>query len=446
MRKWSLGYEVLKVLLSPLHYFFYSNITIIDKDKIPQNTPIIIAPNHQNALMDPLAIIFTSGMQPVFLARSDIFKNKLIASVLNYFRVYPVYRIRDGASSLGKNKEVFNKSAKVLEFNKAMAIFPEASHTEFRSLKKLKKGVPRVAFGAELNNDYKLGVEVVPVGIYYSEYQHLNSNILIKYGNSIKVSDYYDEYKENDQKGMAALRDKLEEEIKTLIVHIARKDHYDFYEQIREINDYSMMKELGLKPGPHSKLIADQKTISKLEEFQDRKPEAFDSLNEKTDNYINDLKQLGIDDCQFDNPPISLFRLLIGSLSFILSLPFHLVGLVLGYIPYKFTESFVSRKIKDTQFRSSFKFVMYMVLMPLWFTIIGLIFYSFIDLKFSFWIIYFGGQILGLFTLRNWKAFTKQLLNWKYYMLIQSGSNEFVRVSEKRRDILNIFNIKYDKK
>ena len=57
--------------------------------------------------MDALAVLFTHNGQPVFLARADIFKKKMIAAILYFLKILPVYRIRDGFSSLKANDEIF---------------------------------------------------------------------------------------------------------------------------------------------------------------------------------------------------------------------------------------------------------------------------------------------------------------------------------------------------
>ena len=108
MNRWSLGYEILKFLVKLIHDWFYRRIIIIGRKNIPKNKGVIFAPNHQNALMDPLAIIFTNSLQTVFLTRSDVFRSVLVP-IFSYFKMLPVYRIRDGAKSLKQNEEIFNK-------------------------------------------------------------------------------------------------------------------------------------------------------------------------------------------------------------------------------------------------------------------------------------------------------------------------------------------------
>jgi len=80
-------------------------VVVTGRHSIPKGKPIIFAPNHQNALMDPLALVCTNMHQSVWLARADIFKSKTVSSILKYLKLLPVYRIRDGKDNLSNNEE-----------------------------------------------------------------------------------------------------------------------------------------------------------------------------------------------------------------------------------------------------------------------------------------------------------------------------------------------------
>ena len=77
---------------------------------------MIFAPNHHNALMDALAVLFTIPRQMVFLARADIFRKGVFANILTFLKILPIYRIRDGYSALQPNSEIFNKTVEVLPY------------------------------------------------------------------------------------------------------------------------------------------------------------------------------------------------------------------------------------------------------------------------------------------------------------------------------------------
>ena len=84
---------------------FYGKVEYHGRENIPRNEPVIFAPNHQNALMDALILLYSAPQDIVFLARADIFNNRVLAFFLNSMKMLPVFRQRDGASELGKNVE-----------------------------------------------------------------------------------------------------------------------------------------------------------------------------------------------------------------------------------------------------------------------------------------------------------------------------------------------------
>ena len=101
IEKHSFRFSALKAWMQFWHNkIFYRKVVYVHREKVPLQDHLIFTPNHQNALMDALAIEFSFENQFVFVARSDIFKNKFIARLLYFLKILPVYRIRDGYESL----------------------------------------------------------------------------------------------------------------------------------------------------------------------------------------------------------------------------------------------------------------------------------------------------------------------------------------------------------
>jgi 1-acyl-sn-glycerol-3-phosphate acyltransferase len=126
---------------------FYRKIVVEGKENIPAKGPIIFAPNHQNALMDPLAVHYGAGLQTIFLARADIFKIPVLRNLFYWLKIIPVYRMRDGKENLGNNDASFNVAVEVLENGRSVGIFPEAAHSnQRRLLPHAQRRVPRMAF------------------------------------------------------------------------------------------------------------------------------------------------------------------------------------------------------------------------------------------------------------------------------------------------------------
>ncbi|MDD3526473.1 MAG: 1-acyl-sn-glycerol-3-phosphate acyltransferase, partial [Bacteroidales bacterium] len=145
---YSLGYDLLRIHARLLHRLIHRRITVSGLENIPKDVALILAPNHQNALMDAMAVLLTVPPQPVWLARADIFGNPVINKILHFLKISPVYRIRDGKNNLSKNDEVFDLALRVLKNKRALAIFPEGMHTFRRQSAPHKKAIPRIAFMA----------------------------------------------------------------------------------------------------------------------------------------------------------------------------------------------------------------------------------------------------------------------------------------------------------
>ncbi|UCH13652.1 MAG: 1-acyl-sn-glycerol-3-phosphate acyltransferase, partial [Bacteroidales bacterium] len=148
--QWTWDYWLVQQYVNLNYWSYFKKIYVHNLENLPRNQPVILAPNHQNALIDALGFVYSAKCQPVFLARADIFKGRVLIHFLNFLNIMPIYRMRDGASSLKKNEEIFEKTLAVLK-NKLnpLSLFPEGTHGDKRRLRSLKKGIFRIAFMAQ---------------------------------------------------------------------------------------------------------------------------------------------------------------------------------------------------------------------------------------------------------------------------------------------------------
>ncbi len=56
-------------------------------------------------------------------------------------------------------------------------------------------------------------VKIVPVGIDMGDYVKQNQPLLIQFGKPIEISEYWDEYVENNARGINAVKARLREEM-----------------------------------------------------------------------------------------------------------------------------------------------------------------------------------------------------------------------------------------
>ncbi len=351
----------------------YFRTTVHNLHHIPKNDIIIFAPNHQNALMDALAILATVKTEPVFLARADIFKKKSIAKILTFLKILPIYRIRDGKESLKNNDQIFQKTIDVLKKKNGLVILPEGNHAGLRKLRTLKKGISRIAFEAEEANDFTLNIKIVPVGLDWTHYSNFQSRLFINYGKPIPVSDYYEEYKSNPPRGMNLLRESIAKELKKYMIHIESNKYYEMFNQLRYLYLPHMIKKMGLKNNNQpNNFYAQKKIINDLNQFTEKKPTEAKSLNTITLKYVHLLKELNFRHWVIQKGNFSALGLLGQLILAIFLLPLYLYGSVLNYLPYKIPV-WVTKKIKDPQFISSFRTVIALILFPIYYIIMAII-------------------------------------------------------------------------
>jgi 1-acyl-sn-glycerol-3-phosphate acyltransferase len=351
IEKYSGRYALVKTLVGFWHSkIFYRKIIVLGLENINADEHLIFAPNHQNALMDALAVLFTHKGQPVFLARADIFRKKFIAAILYFFKILPVYRLRDGFSALKANDEIFHKTVDVLRNKNGLVILPEGDHAGFRRLRQLKKGICRVAFQADEATGFKLKIKLMPVGIEFSNYSRFRQVLTVVYGKPIEVSDYHQLYREAPEKALNELRNKLASEIKKVMVHIESEEDYEAIDELRAIANGRYSDSI-----KNPKLFRDRSLIEKLGRLKEKDPEKYGKICSLSLGVKEGAKKINITYRLLEKKKNPMGWLLAGFAGLFITLPLWLFGNI-------FTLTFLSlpelqiRKTKDLQFHSSVRF------------------------------------------------------------------------------------------
>ncbi len=436
--KKSYPYLFLKPLVAFWHNrVFYRRIVILNHDQVPKNAHLIFTGNHQNALMDALVFLFGFKGRLVFLSRSDIFRNPIIAALLYFFRMMPIFRIKDGYSELKKNDKTFQKTIDVIKNKIGLVIMAEGNHGDQHRLRTLKKGFARIAFQTEDANDFKLNMLVVPVGMEYSDYVNFRSELLINFGKPIPVSDYADSYRDNPAIAINQIKEQLAKSLISLMVNIKSEKHYELYNELREIYKNEMAEMLGFPSAKQPyKFQTDKELIRRLEVFEEENPEKMDAFQELVLRYRDTINNQGLNYDIVRKKP-SLFFPMFGELFiYILTSPIFFIGWILNYIPFGLS-IFIGLKMEDPQFRSSVKFAITLVFWPLFHFIETLI----IWFIFKDWIIVLGFfvamPILGILARAYWVSFRQFLKAWRWARLKKNKSELSQSIENDQQEILS---------
>ncbi|MEN8203864.1 MAG: 1-acyl-sn-glycerol-3-phosphate acyltransferase, partial [Bacteroidota bacterium] len=282
----NLIYHLIYPYVKIFFFHYYGKVEIKGLENIPRGAPVIFAPNHQNALMDALIVLFAAPGDVVFLARADIFNSKFLAFLLNSLKILPVFRQRDGAAELVKNQEIFDISVDVLKHRHYLCVMPEGNHGNQRKLRNIVKGIFRIAFKAQEDAGNQAFVKIVPVGLDVGDYVKHNTSLFINFGEPIEVSDYWDAYEENTARGINSIKATLIEELKPRMIHIGTEAYYEAVQGLREIFNERMREMMEISGSELSdRFRADKEMIARIDAILDEAEAeaASESANEAKD-------------------------------------------------------------------------------------------------------------------------------------------------------------------
>lgn len=432
IEKYSKRYALLKSIAGFWHNnVFYRKVIVLGLENIDPENPLIYAPNHQNALMDALAVLFTHKGQPVFLARADIFKKKTIASILYFLKILPVYRIRDGFSSLKGNDEIFNKTIDVLKNKNGLVILPEGDHVGFRRLRQLKKGICRVAFQADEASDFKLKIKIIPVGLEFSQYSRYRQVLTVVYGKPIEVSEYHDLYKVSPERALNELRSRLSSEMKKIIVHIESEEDYEAIDELRSIINGRFSDDIR-----NPKLFRDRTLVDNMNRLKVSDPTTYDKICSLSLQVKKESKDLNIDYRLLEKKKHPVGWLIAGMVGIILSFPFFIYGNIFN-LTFLEIPNLQIRKIADIQFHSTMRYgislALAFILLPVY-LILSFIIFS------TWWVailVFLSLPLSGLFAWNYFLQFRRIRGGFRVRKYIKYNNEEYYLLKKNHEELVN---------
>lgn len=377
--------NILYNLLSPLVQFgarcHYNRFVVRGIENLPINGAYIIAPCHQQALMEPLAVLNFAPKPPVFLARADIFAKPTIRAILTFLKILPVYRIRDGQENLSKNKDIFDRSRDVLLDGFPLCLMAEGRHNNRHRLLNLGKGMFRIAGETQL----KLGSHplfIVPTGIDFDEYERPYSNLVVNIGKPIPVQPFMDEYHENEAVALNHMRDSLTDALIPLMHDIRNEEHYDEIMALCNVLNKEMRHREKLRNNAWNRFRMRQKIAQQMDSLADASHPQFNQLIEKSQTLRNQCSRLRLNEKMVSEHwslSVTILSLLpiaalIAAVFMVPAVRWSFFFCLLCYpIPLMPTYLIVKKIIKDPQFRSSFDYGIRIILSILYAIVIGIV-------------------------------------------------------------------------
>ncbi len=217
-------YNFIRILIKTGLFFYAKRIKVVGRKNVPKKGAVLFAVNHPNGLIDPLIVTTNIFRKSHYLVRAAAFKNPTVKKILGTLNLMPIYRIRDGASQLGKNQEIFENCFDIFKKGETLMIYPEGSHNRKRTIRNLSKGFTRIVFGA-FDTYPDIDITIIPVGITYQNASHFPTKVSVNIGTPISSKEYYN--KEQLNTSINNLKEAVIVQLKELSVHIPDDENHD---------------------------------------------------------------------------------------------------------------------------------------------------------------------------------------------------------------------------
>lgn len=177
------------------------NLKFEGRENIPKDKNVIFTSNHRTNADPPLVGAGIKGRSS-FMAKEELFKNKLFAWLIRSLGAFPVSR---GKGDMG----VIDTAVERLENGNNLMIFPEGTRSKDGKVHRGHTGAALIAA--------RSGKLIVPVGIVFGEKLKFRCRITVKYGKPIDPANYCEIGSEPNPRALVKLKNAYMAEITKLV-------------------------------------------------------------------------------------------------------------------------------------------------------------------------------------------------------------------------------------
>lgn len=165
-------YRLGKILCNIYCTLVY-RVEVHGSEKLPKDRGLVLVCNHVTAF-DPIFLALKLKRQLNFMAKAELFKNKLLGALLKGLGAFPVSRGTGDTTAI-------DKAVETVENGDILAIFPEGTRSKTGEMGRFKSGAVVIA--------QKTGADIVPASIYIEKFEkglRFRSRVVIRFGEVIQ--------------------------------------------------------------------------------------------------------------------------------------------------------------------------------------------------------------------------------------------------------------------
>jgi glycerol-3-phosphate O-acyltransferase / dihydroxyacetone phosphate acyltransferase len=336
---------LVRRLAEALVRLYYPARAVEGRERIPAGKPLVFVLNHPNGLLDPMVLRVVTGWPARFLAKSTLFGNPASRLAMDAFGSIPIYRAHESGArgaDASRNDASFARCRAELAAGGALALFPEGVSHSDSQLRPLKTGAARIALSAEAEHDGKLGVKLVPVGLYYERKVLFRSSVLLVVGEPIDVAPLLGDYRRDERRAVAALTATIDARLDEVVVQAESRDL---------LAGIARVARWTADAGPDDLAARHRRTRELADAYarlRARDPARVEAIAGEVRAYARVLRQLGVrDPWALELAPLRPGALAVALAKLCVAAPLAAVGAVMGWLPYRLAGEIAKRISRD---------------------------------------------------------------------------------------------------
>ena len=222
-------YRALRATAAVALRWYYAEVVVQGRERVPLDDPLLLIANHPNALIDALLVGTVVSRRVMLTAKATLFESPLLASLLSWVGVVPHRRAKDEVSPGGeslptaamreRNREAFRLVTSALLERRAILVFPEGISHDDPTIAVLKSGAARMALLAHGDGAVKL--KLLPIGLVYEQKERPGSRVLVRVGEPLVLDDWISRV---DAPSAGTLTAELESRLRAVTLNFATAD------------------------------------------------------------------------------------------------------------------------------------------------------------------------------------------------------------------------------
>ena len=415
---------------------YFKRIEVTGLEHVPLDRPVIFVLNHPNALVDPVFLLCLAPRRVSFLAKAPLFRMPVIGYLVRALDSLPVYRRQDEGQEVSKNQETFIAARKLLAGGGTIGICPEGVSHDDPGLKPIKTGASRISLAAVATGEVT-DLQIVPAGLYYTSKTSFRSSALLYFGKAIAVPTV-----PMDADGIPprdAVREfsaRIERTLRDVIIDAEHEEALQTITRAERIFSADTEATESLT----DELQLQQRFIKAYSDLQQTQPDRLRRLEVRMIRFEEELNQVKVGPEELAAPQSTqhvFTHITKRTIQFLLMLGPAALGTVAHFPAYQLGGYLATKLSGESEdVISTFKIISAMLLFPLTWIAIAVVFYVFVG-----WIAAVGALVViplsGYLAILFFEELDKSLGSLRVLMFFLTRRRYFVRLLAERKAIRN---------